>query len=139
MTIKELVMKVQNKTGELSAIVGHLHENDVKVHGFWVGDEKKTTLHLITSDPEAAVSALTGLGIKAETVDVIAAQVPAHPGGLNTLLRILALEKINIHHIYPCIQMEDTVLILNVDKTVEATRVLKENWINLYDKRLYNM
>ncbi|MDY6837492.1 MAG: hypothetical protein SWH78_05930 [Thermodesulfobacteriota bacterium] len=140
MTIKELVMKVQNRTGELAAIIGHLHENDVKVHGFWVGAEKKkATLRLITSDPDGAVSALTGLGLKAETVDVIAAQVPSHPGGLNTILRILALEKINIHHVYPCIQMEATVLILEVDKTGEAARVLKENWINLYDERLYKM
>jgi len=140
MTIKELVMKVQNRTGELARIIGHLHENDVKVHAFWVGAEKKkATLRLITSDPKGAVSVLTGLGLEAETVDVIAAQVPGHPGGLNTVLRILALEKINIYHIYPCIQMQDTVLILEVDKTVEAATVLKENWINLYDERLYNM
>jgi hypothetical protein len=140
MTIRELVMKVQNRTGELAAIVGHLHENDVKVHAFWVGAEKKkATLRLITSDPDRAVSALTGLGMEVETAEAIAAQVPRHPGGLNSVLRILALEKLHIHYIYPCIQMDDTVLILEVDRTKDAVRVLQENWINLYDERLYSL
>jgi hypothetical protein len=73
------------------------------------------------------------------TQEVIAAQVPDHPGGLNTILRILASEKINILYIYPCLQTYDTVLILGVEKIEETVKVLRENWITLYDERFYNM
>ena len=41
MTIKELVLSVQNRPGELAHIVGRLYENDVTVPAFWVGAEKK--------------------------------------------------------------------------------------------------
>ena len=140
MAIKEIVLGVKNMPGELSRIVGHLYENDVKVPAFWVGTEnKKTPLRFIASDPEGAILVLTGLGFKVKTKNVIAAQIPDHPGGFNTILKLLHSANINILHIYPCLETRDPILILEVDKTQEAVKALKNNWINLYDKRIYNM
>lgn len=139
MTVKEIVIGIKNRTGELSRIIGHLYQNDVQIPAFWVGTEnKKATLRFIASNPEAAISVLTGLGFKAKTVDVIAARVPNHPGGLNTILQLLHSANIDILHIYPCIETQDPALILEVDKTKEAIMVLKNNWINLYGERIYN-
>lgn len=140
MTIKEVVLKVEHRPGELARVVGDLYENDVQVHAFWVGPEKKkATLRLITSDPKAATSVLTGLGLEVATSEVIAAEIPDHPGGLNTILKILQSRDINILHIYPCLQTGDAVLILGVDQTAEAVKALESNWIRLYDDRLYRM
>ncbi len=140
MTVREIILGVKNRPGELSRIFGHLYENDVKVPAFWVGTEnKKAILRFIASDPEAAMSVLTGLGFKAKTMDVIAARVPDHPGGLNTILKLLHSANIDILHIYPCLETRDPILILEVDKTKEAAKVLKNNWINLYDERIYNL
>jgi hypothetical protein len=140
MTIKEVVIKVENRPGELARIVGHLYENDVKVTAFWVGTEnEKATLRFVTSDPDSALSVLTGLGLKPTTSHAIAAQVPDHPGGLNTLLMILRSAEINILHIYPCLETQYPILILEVDNTEAAVKALKSNWINLYDERLYTM
>jgi hypothetical protein len=112
----------------------------VNVTAFWVGAEnKKATLRFITSDPKAAVSVLTGLGCKAKTKDVIAAQVPDHPGGLNSILKVLEGAKINILHIYPCLETKDSILILEVDKTKKAVKVLEDNWITLYNERVYHL
>lgn len=139
MTVKEIVLGVKNRPGELSRIIGHLYENDVKVPAFWVGTEnKKATLRFIASDPEAVLLVLTGLGFKAKTMDVIAARVPDHPGGLNTILKLLHSANIDILHIYPCLETRDPILILEVDKTKEAVKVLKNDWINLCDERIYN-
>ena len=140
MTVKELVVGIKDQPGELARIIGHLYDNDVKVTAFWVGAEnKKATLRFIASDPKAAVSVLTGLGCKAKTKDVIAAQVPDHPGGLNSILKLLEGAKINIRHIYPCLETKDSILILEVDKTKKAVKVLEDNWINLYDERVYHL
>ena len=140
MTVKQIVLGLKNRQGELSRIIGHLYENDVRVCAFWAGaDNKKTTLRFIASDPDAAISVLTGLGLKARTVDVIAAQVPDHPGGFNTVLKVLQSAGTDILHIYPSLDTEDPILILEVDKTEEAVRVLKDNWINLYNAKLYSL
>lgn len=140
MTVKELVLDVKDRSGELAGIIGRLYENDVKVRAFWVGSEKKkATLRLVTSDPKAAISVLTGLGCKVKMNDVIAAQVPDHPGGLNSFLKLLENAEIDIRHIYPCLETEHTILILEVDKTKKAVNVLEENWIHLYDEKIYRL
>ena len=140
MTVKEIILGVKNKPGELSRIIGHLYENDIAVPAFWVGTEdKKTTLRFIASDPEGALLVLTGLGFKVKTMDVLAAKVPDHPGGLNTILKLLCASKINILHVYPCLESRDPVLILEVDNTEKAVKVLRNNWIGLYDEKVYNM
>lgn len=140
MTVKEVVLDVKDRAGELARIIGRLYENDVKVRAFWVGsDDKKANLRLITSDPKSAISVLTGLGCKAKTTEVIAAQVPDHPGGLNSLLKLLENAGIDLRHIYPCLGTEHTVLILDVDKTKKAVKVLQDNWIHLYDEKIYRL
>jgi hypothetical protein len=140
MTVKQIVLGVKNKQGELSRIIGHLYDNDVRVCAFGVGTDKdKATLRFIASDPEAAISVLTGLGYKAKTKNVIAAQVPDHPGGLNTILKVLDSANINILHIYPSLETQDSALILEVDKTKGAIQALRDNWINLYDDKIYSL
>ena len=140
MTVKEIILGVKNRPGELSRILGRLYENDVRVPAFWIGAEnKKATLRFIASDPEGAILVLTGLGFKVKTMDVVAAKVPNHPGGLNAILELLHTANINILHIYPCLETPDPILILEVDNTKEAIKVLKNNWISLYDERVYNM
>jgi hypothetical protein len=140
MTVKELVLSIKNQPGELARIIGHLYQNDVKVPAFWVGtDNKKATLRCITSDPKAAMSVLTGLGCKVKTTDVIAAQVPNHPGALNSILKLLEKAKINIRHIYPSLETENPILILDVDKKKQAIKVLENNWIKLCDEKVYHI
>ena len=140
MTVKEIVIEAKNRKGELSRIIGHLYDNDVKISAFWVGIEnKKGTIRFIASDPKAAMSVLTGLGFKAKTGDVLAVRIPDHPGGLNTILKLLHSAGINIIHIYPCVESIEPVLILAVDKTDEAVKALKSNWIKLYDERVYSL
>ncbi len=140
MTVKEIILGVKNRPGELSRIIGHLCENDVKVPAFWMGTEnKKATLRFIASDPQKAMLILTGLGFKVKTMDVVVAKIPDHPGGLNAILQLLHSANIDILHLYPCIETQDPALILEVDKTKEAVMVLKNNWISLYDEKIYNI
>jgi hypothetical protein len=140
MTVKEIILGVKNRPGELSRIIGHLYENDVKVPAFWMGTEnKKATLRFIASDPQRAILILTGLGFKVKTMDVVVAKIPDHPGGLNAILQSLHSANIDILHLYPCIETQDPALILEVNKTKEAVMVLKNNWINLYDEKIYNI
>ncbi len=140
MTVKEIVLEIENRPGELSRIIAHLYENDVNVSAFWVSTRKtEATLRLIAGNPELAISVLAGLNLKATTSDAIALQVPNNPGGLNSALKILSSADIDIVHIYPCLNTPDTILILKVDKTEQAVQALTDNWIKLYDEKLYKL
>ena len=138
MTVRQIVTELKDKPGELSRIVAQLYENDVNIIAFWVGPEETTaTLRFIASSPNTAKSVLTGLGCKVKTKNVIAAQVPDHPGGLNSVLKLLHSANINIAHIYPCLQTPHPTLILEVDKIKPAVNILQSNWIKLLDNKIY--
>jgi hypothetical protein len=140
MTVKQIITELKNKPGELSRIVAQLYENDVNIIAFSVNPEDTTaTFRFIASSPDAAISVLTGIGCKTKTKSVIAAQVPNHPGGLNSVLKLLSSANINIVHMYPCLQTPQPTLILEVDKIKPAVKALQSNWIKLYDKKIYNL
>lgn len=132
MTVKEVVLNIEDKPGELARIFSHLYDNDVRVSAFWVGpDSKKTALRFIANDAESAVSVLTGLNLNASLSDVLAAKIPDHPGGINAILKILQSANIDIRHTYGSYDTQDAFLVLDVDKREEALAALKDNWIML--------
>ncbi len=140
MTIKEIVLEIENRAGEFSRIISHLYENDINVRAFSVETKRtKARLRLITSNPESALSVLTGLNAQAATAEVLAVQVPNHPGGLNSVLKILSTADIDIVYVYPCLDTVDTILILNVDEPERAVKALTDNWIRMYDHQLYKL
>jgi len=140
MTIKEIVLETEDRAGELSRIIAHLYENDINVCAFSAQtDGTRAVLRLVTSDPDSALSVLSGLNLKTTTAEAIAVAVPDHPGGLNSLLKVLSNTNIPIHHVYPCLNTEKTALILNLDEPEKAIRALEENWIKTYDDRLYKL
>jgi hypothetical protein len=132
MSVQEVVLSIVNRPGELSRIIAHLYENDVTVSAFQVCTENsETVLRFISSDPESAVSILTGLSLEARTSEVIVARIPSHPGGFNSLLKVLATANIDIVHTYPGLDTNDPILVLKVDDPEKAVSALQENWIHL--------
>jgi len=140
MMIKEIVLEIEDRPGEFSRIISHLYENDINVSAFSVESKRtKAQLRLITSDPESTLSVLTGLNVQATPAEALAVQVPDHPGGLNSVLKILSSANLNIVHIYPCFNTAEAILILTVDDPERAIKALKDNWVKIYDERLYKL
>jgi len=72
--------------------------------------------------------------------DVLAVEMPDHPGGMNAVLRPLRDAKINVISMYPFIgRASNPIIVLEVDKLKEATEVLKRNWVKLWSKDLYRL
>jgi hypothetical protein len=57
------------------------------------------------------------------------------------VLRPLKEAQINVLYLYPYLgRMSDqAIVILGVDKTEEAERVLKENWVHTLGKEIYSL
>ncbi len=132
MSVKEVIVHIQDRQGELARIFSHLYESDVRVSAFWAGpDRENTVLRFIANDSESAVSVLTGLHLKASVSDVLAAKIPDHPGGLHAILKILQSANIDIRHTYCSHDMKEPLLVLDVDKPAAAADALNDNWIEL--------
>ncbi|MBW1824656.1 MAG: hypothetical protein JRI87_08845 [Deltaproteobacteria bacterium] len=71
----------------------------------------------------------------------MAVETPDHPGGLNAVLKPLKDANINVHYLYPYLGRvsDQAIVILGVDKTEEAEKVLKQNWVHTLGKEIYDL
>lgn len=146
MPVKEINLVLNNEPGQLSLVSDILGSNGVNIIAFYVSAEgDEGSLRFVANDPERAAMVLKARGYGVRLEEVIACETPNHPGSLNSILKPLKKEGINVDYIYPCLSRLGTengaTLILGVaSKDRERTLdVLRENWIRLLDEELYRL
>ena len=139
MPVKQITVNLENLPGKLSELTSYLGENGINMIAVSVADLADTSaVRFVANDPEKAVNVLQSHGYSAKVTDVLALEVPNHPGKLNAVLKPLKEKNINVSDLYACLERgEKTVLILRADKMEEAVRVLKEHWIRIVDEKIY--
>ena len=74
--------------------------------------------------------------------DVLAVEVPDHPGGLIAVLKPLRDANINVLYFYPYLGRGESgqpIVIVGVDKTKEALEALKKNWVHTFGEEIYSL
>ena len=146
MPVKELDLALKNEPGQLSVVSEILGSNGINIIAFYVSTKgEKGSLRFVANDPDRAINVLKARGYRMKIEEAIACETPNHPGGLNSILKPLKKEGINVDYIYPCLSSLGTestaILILGVaSRDRERTlNVLKENWIRLLNEELYRL
>lgn len=142
MAIKQLRLETANVSGKLSYISDVLGKHGVNIRAISVGQESTdiSSICIVVDDPKKAKNALSTEQIEYLESDVLAVEMPDHPGGMNAVLRPLRDAKINVKTMYPYIgRASNPIIIIDVDNLKEATDVLKRNWVKIWDKELYRL
>ncbi len=101
-----------------------------------------STVRFVTDDPDKTTNVLRSHGYSVRITDVIAVEVPDHPGGLQAVLKPLRAAGINVHYLYPYLGRGESgqpVVIIGVDKSEEAVDLLKKNWVQTFGKEIYTL
>lgn len=140
-TIKEISLAAENGVDQLSLVSELFDANGIRMIGFHVhNEEKKCGLRIVVDDPEKAENVLNTAGYDLQVTNVIACELPDHPGGLNAILNPLKSANIDLDYIYPCLGTgETTVLIIVTSALKEALGVMEENWIRVYGSEFYHL
>lgn len=143
-TVQEISVKLENRPGTLSEVSELLGANTINILALTVRtDGNIGYMNFIASDPVRAQSVLQSSGYETSSHDIIAAETPLHPGGLNAVLKPLKLAGINIEYLYSCIGsyggVDRTILLLGVTDIAAAHDALTAQWIKLFDEELYNL
>jgi len=146
MPAKEINIILKNEPGQLSVVSEILDSNGINIIAFYVSTKgKEGSLRFVANDTAKAATVLKARGYKVRLTEVIACETPNHPGGLNSILKPLKKEGINVAYIYPCISCggeENTaILILGASPTnrERMLAVLKDNWIRVLNEELYRL
>jgi hypothetical protein len=142
MLIKQISVSLENVPGALSRVSELLGREGVNIRAISVADTSDmSTVRFVVDDPVKAKNILKGNGYLPKETDVLAVETPDHPGGLNAVLRPLKEAGINVHYLYPHLGRvsNQAIVILGVDKTEKAQKVLQQNWVHTLGKEVYTI
>ena len=141
MCVKQISLSLENLAGKLLDVSQLLGSEGVNIRAVSVADTAEiSTIRFVADDPEKAINVLKGHGYSVQVTDVLAVEVPDHPGGLRAILKPLKRANINVLHLYPYLGRGESgqpIIILGVSKTKEAKEVLLKNWVRTFGEDLY--
>jgi hypothetical protein len=143
MAIKQVSVNLENVPGTLMDISERLGIEGINIRAISVAEaDKASAVRFVTDNPIKTVNVLRSNGYAVVETDVIAVEVPDHPGGLLAVLKPLKASKINVAYLYPFLgrgESDQAIIILAVDKTKEAISVLKKNWVRTFGPEIYTL
>ncbi len=135
MTIKQLSVFIENKTGRINEVTKILSANGVNMTAFSLAENAEFgILRMIVSNVDLAVKVLKEARFGVNVTDVVCFTLKNVPGSLSTVLDLLAKEQIFIEYMYAFSQGETANVVIrptNVDKCIE---ILAENKTELLNK-----
>lgn len=143
MKVEQISIFIENKSGRLAEVTRILGEADINIRALSLADTSDFgILRLIVNDREKAKAILKEKGFTVSKTEVVAVEVPDHPGGLALILQALDTTSINVEYMYAFVERcgENAVIIFRFDETERAIATLRQKGFNVLDgDRLYNM
>ncbi len=141
MSVKQVSISLENVPGKFLEVSERLGAEGINIRAISVADTSDvSTVRFVADAPEKCINVLRSHGYSVKETDVIAVEVPDHPGGLQAVLKPLKGTGINVHYLYPFLGRGESgqpIVILGVDRTEEAIKVLKKNWVHTFGKEIY--
>lgn len=128
MTVKQLSVFLENKTGRINEVVHTLGENSINMHAFSMAETADFgILRLIVSDVDKAVEVLRAKDFAVMSTDVVCLNCENVPGSLAIVLEYLAKEQIFIDYMYAFAQNDKAHIVIKPNDMERCLKVLKEH------------
>ena len=141
MSVKQISISLENVPGKFLEVSELLGAEGINIRAISVADTADiSTVRFVTNNPEKTANVLRSHDYAVKETEVIAVEVPDHPGGLRAVLKPLREKNINVTYFYPYLGRGESgqpIVIVGVDKTDEAVEVLKRNWVHTFGKEIY--
>ena len=129
LSVRQLSVFIANEAGRVSQVTDLLGQADVNIRGFSVSDTAEYgILRLVVDKPEEAMNVLRQAGFTVKASDVICIDLPDQPGGLASVLKIVAEAGVNIEYVYSLVS---TYVVINVGDAERALHLLEGQPVRL--------
>lgn len=143
MFVKQISVSLDNTPGTFLHISECLETEGINIRAISVADTSDiSTVRFVSDDPEKTVTVLKSHGYSVKETEVIAVEIPDHPGALKAVLKPLKEADINVLYLYPYLGRGESgqpIVIAGVSKTKEALDVLKKNWVHTFGEEIYSL
>jgi hypothetical protein len=134
MKVKQLSIFLENQSGRLAEVTGSLGDKGINIRALSLADTSGFgILRLIVNDINKAHDILQSRGFTVSETDVIAVEIPDHPGGLASILSILAANGLNIEYMYAFVEKcsNDAVVIFRIENIDRAITALQAKGVRI--------
>lgn len=134
MKVKQVSVFLENKIGHARMVTEELKKADLNIRAISLADnEDFGILRMVVEDPDKALSVLRSANHAVKEIDVIAIEVPDHPGELSDVLKTLEECGVNIEYMYSALERTGgrAVIILRVENTNRVIEDLKKRGVKL--------
>jgi hypothetical protein len=134
--IHQLSVFVENSPGHLQAPCQALADAGINLETLSLADTRQYgILRLILRDWQRAKDVLEAADFAVKVTEVVAVEVPDHPGGLAEVLKAIERAKINVEYMYAFTEKRDdkAVLIFRFEDVDAAIEALKHSEVNMVD------
>lgn len=138
MYIDQISIFLENRAGRILDITEIFGENNINIRALSLADTSDFgILRMIVDDVSRAAEVLKGRGFIVKQSKVVAVEVPDRPGGLASVLRVLAEKDINVEYMYAFFEQpkDKALLIFRFEDTETAAGVLEKHGIAVCRKQ----
>ncbi len=127
-TIRQLSIFLENKSGRLTEVLETLGNEKINITALTIADTSEYgILRLIVSDPENGYKLLKARGFSVNLTDVISLSVSHEAGSLSKVLKKLSEEKLSIEYMYAFSLGEKAIVVLRTDNRPKAFEIIERN------------
>ena len=128
MTIRQISVFLENKTGHLNKILAILADNGININALTVADSSDYgLLRMLVSDPEKAAALLRAENVTVRIHEVISLEMDAAPGSMSAILNLFTEAGLSIEYVYAFSFGSKSVLILRTNDREKAFEVILKN------------
>ena len=130
MIIKQISIFMENTTGRLADVTALLAQAGINLRAISIADTTDFgILRMVADQPDEAVKLLKEQGFTARETDVIAVEVPDHPGELARIMALFRDEGVSIEYLYASLEhmVDRAVIVIKVDDIKAGLAMLEKH------------
>lgn len=136
MTVHQLSVFVENKSGTLLKILELLKEAGIKLIASTISDTVEYGIYrIICSEPKRAYDTLKSAGIAANISDVFAIKLDNQPGRAAEAIRSFTDAGIGISYLYSFLLDGKGILVFRTDNTEKTREVILNDGLNFVEEK----
>lgn len=128
MTIRQLSVFLENKTGYLNQVLNVLARNHINIVALTVADTSDYgIMRAIVSNPDKALEALRNEQFTVRVHEILGLEMDAAPGSMSHILDLFTSADICIEYVYAFSFGSKSMLVFRTDNKEKALEVIEKN------------
>ena len=141
--VDQLSIILENKEGRLVHTLDIIENLNINIRALSIADTSEFgILRLIVTNPIEVKEKLEENDFIVKITKVLAVSIRDEPGGLNTILRLLNDNDINLEYLYAFVEQKtyNAIVLLRLENMDEGLKILKEGNANIISSdEIYSM